>query len=176
MGDPDIVFIDCMMFITPDIGGLLQQQAWTERTSWCSNRHEGGTGRVPNDSSRIKSQMIRDLFFFDQQTGWLTTWNSNGEGTDLFSTADGGKHWTPDSDLSFHGKDKQANIVRFTSRERGFVFFLEGAQNRLAYTTDGGRHWHKQALPRFVYDCQIFAGDLMCSAQPGFRLLALHPK
>jgi hypothetical protein len=66
---------------------------------------------------------VRDLFFFDQQRGWLTIWNAIGEGTYLYSTVDGGKHWAPDPDPSFQGKDKQANVVRFTSRERGFVFF-----------------------------------------------------
>jgi photosystem II stability/assembly factor-like uncharacterized protein len=122
-------------------------------------------------------QRVRDLFFFDQQRGWLTIWNDGDEGTYLYYTVDGGKHWTPDPDLSFQGKYKMANVVRFTSRERGFVFFLGGTgQTRLAYTTDGGTHWHKQALPRFVNDCQVFAGNLMCSAVPGFRLLTLHPK
>jgi hypothetical protein len=82
-----------------------------------------------------------------------------------------------DPDLSFQGKDKQANVVRFTSRERGFVFFWEGkGQSKLAYTTDGGTHWSKQALPRFIDHCQVFEGDLLCSSAPGFRLLTLHPK
>jgi photosystem II stability/assembly factor-like uncharacterized protein len=121
--------------------------------------------------------MVRDLFFFDQHRGWLITWNHIGEGTYLYATVDGGQHWTPDPDLSFQGKDKQANVVRLTSRERGFVFLSVGkGQSRLAYTTDAGTHRHEEALPRPVYDCQVFEGDLLCSAPPGFRLLTLHPK
>jgi photosystem II stability/assembly factor-like uncharacterized protein len=44
-------------------------------------------------------ERVRDLFFFDQQRGWLATWNRIGEGGGnyLYSTLDGGKHWTPGS-------------------------------------------------------------------------------
>ncbi|HEV2199672.1 MAG TPA: hypothetical protein VGR73_07615 [Bryobacteraceae bacterium] len=171
---PNIRFIDRMVFLTPDNGWI----AGSDGKDFIVLRTVNG-GRDWEQSRTTPPQppeRVRDLFFFDQQRGWLTIWNQ-GEGTYLYSTVDGGKHWTPDPDLSFQGKDKMANIVRFTSRERGFVFFLEGkGQSRLAYTTDGGTHWHKQALPRFIYDCQVFAGALMCSAEPGFRLLTLHPK
>jgi hypothetical protein len=53
----------------------------------------------------------------------------------------------------------------------------DNAQRALMYTLDRGTHWHKQALrPRdFAYDCQVFEGDLLCSADLGFRLLTLHP-
>ena len=171
---PDLRFIDRMVFLTPDngwIAGIDGKDFLVFRTV-----NGGRDWEQSRTTPAQQPQLVRDLFFFDQQRGWLTTWNSNGEGAYLYSTVDGGKHWTPDPDLSFQGKDKQANVVRFTSRERGFVFFLEGGQNRLAYTMDGGTHWYKQALPRFVNDCQVFEGDLLCSAAPGFRLLALHPK
>ena len=102
-----------------------------------------GLGRIPNATPPQQPDRVSDLFFLDQQRGWLTTWNhiDDGEGTYLYSTVDGGKHWTADPDLSFQGKGKEANVVRFTSRERGFVFFSDGIGQRLAYTTDGGTHW-----------------------------------
>ena len=171
---PDIGFTERMVFLTPDNGWI----AGTHGKDYLVFRTVNG-GRDWEESRTTPPQppdRVRDLFFFDQQRGWLTTWNHNDEGTYLYSTIDGGKHWTPDPDLLFQGKGKQANVVRFTSRERGFVFVEDKGQSRLAYTTDGGTHWHKQALPRFVYDCQVFAGDLMCSSSPGFRLLTLHPK
>jgi photosystem II stability/assembly factor-like uncharacterized protein len=179
---PDIGFIYRMVFLTPDngwIAGIHGKDFLVFRTVNGGRDWEESRTTPPQPPQRV-----RDLFFFDQQRGWLTTWNRIGEGTAdvhtaayLYSTVDGGKHWTPDHDLSFQGKDKMANVVRFTSRERGFVFFLEGkGESRLAYTTDGGAHWSKQALPRFVDHCQVFEGDLMCSANPGFRLLTLHPR
>jgi photosystem II stability/assembly factor-like uncharacterized protein len=169
---PDLRFIYRMFFLTSDdgwIAGIDGKDFLVFRTANGGRDWEQSRTTPPQQPQRV-----RDLFFFDQQRGWLTVWNSNGEGTYLYSTADGGRHWTPDPDLS--GKDKQANLVRFTSRERGFVFFLEGGQNRLAFTTDGGRHWYKRALPRYVDDCQVFEGDLLCSSAPAFRLLTLHPK
>ena len=172
---PDIRFIDRMVFLTPDNGWI----AGADGKDFFVLRTVNG-GRDWEQSRTTPPQpaeQVRDLFFFDQHRGWLTIWNHNDEGTYLYSTVDGGKHWMPDPDLSFQGKGKQANVVRFTSRERGFVFLLEGTgQSRLMYTMDGGTHWFKQPLPRFVDDCQVFDGDLLCSSGPGFRLLTVHPK
>lgn len=175
---PDIRFIDRMVFLTPDNGWIAGTTGMDGKDLLVFRTVNGGRDWEESRTTPPRQpERVRDLFFFDQQRGWLTIWNSNGEGTYLYSTVDGGKHWTPDPDLSFQGKDKQANVVRFTSRERGFVFFLEGkGQSRLAYTTDGGIHWHKHALPRFVQDCQVFEADLLCSSAPGFRLLTLHPR
>ena len=168
---PDIGFIERMVFLTLDdgwIAGIHGKDFLVFRTV------NGGRDWEPSRTTPPQQpELVRDLFFFDQQRGWLTAWNHNDEGTSLYSTVDGGKHWTPD--LSFQGKGKQANVVRFTSRERGFVFLEDNGQNRLLYTTDGGSHWSKQALPRFVYDCRVFEGDLLCSSA-GFRLLTLHPR
>ncbi|HEY1755894.1 MAG TPA: hypothetical protein VGG72_10895 [Bryobacteraceae bacterium] len=172
---PDIGFIDGMVFLTPDngwIAGINGKDFLVFRTTNGGRDWEESRTTPPQQLERV-----RDLFFFDQQRGWLTTWSSKAEGAYLYSTVDGGKHWTADTDPLFQGKDKQANLVRFTSRERGFVFFLEGkGQSRLAYTTDGGTDWHRQALPGYVDECQVFEGDLLCSSAPGFRLLTLHPK
>jgi len=170
---PDIGFIDRMVFLTSDngwIAGVHGEDFVVFRTV------NGGRDWEESRTTPLQPpQRVHDLFFFDQQRGWATIWNRNGEGAYLYSTVDGGKHWTADRDLLFQRKDKEADLVRFTSRERGFVFFLEGAGLTLAYTTDGGTHWHKQALQYFVNECQVFEGDLLCSSGPGFRLLTLHP-
>ncbi len=174
---PHIGFIDRMVFLTPDNGWIAGTTGMDGKDLLVFRTVNGGRDWEEfRTTPPQQPQRVRDLFFLDQLHGWLITWNQIGEGTYLYSTVDGGKHWTPDPDLSFQGKDKQANVVRFTSRERGFVFFLEGARNKLAYTMDGGRHWYKQALPRYVDDCQVFEADLLCSSAGGFRLLTLHPK
>lgn len=172
----DVRFIDRMLFLTPEIGwiaGIHGRDFLVFRTV-----NGGKDWQESRTTPPQPPQLVRDLFFLDQERGWLTTWNDIGEGTYLYSTVDGGKNWTPDPDLLFQGKDKQANVVRFTSRERGFVFVddRDAGQRGLMYTTDGGTHWHRQALREFVYDCQVFAGDLWCSSRHGFRLLTLLPK
>jgi photosystem II stability/assembly factor-like uncharacterized protein len=174
---PNIVFIDCMMFLTPDNGWIAGTTAMSGKDLLVFRTVNGGRDwKEFRTTPPRPPERVRDLFFLDQQRGWLTLWNRIGEGAYLYSTVDGGKHWTPDPDLLFQGKDGVASVVRFTSRERGFVFFNRNGKSSLAYTTDGGNHWSEKALPRFVHDCQVFAGDLMCSAGPGFRLLTLRPK
>lgn len=131
---PDIGFIDRMAFLTSDgwIAGIQGKYFLVFRTINGGRDWEESRTTPPRQPQRV-----RDLFFFDQQRGWLTTWNRNDEGTYLFSTVDGGRRWTPEPDLSFQGKGKLANVVRFTSRERGFVFFLDGGQKACVH--DGWR-------------------------------------
>ncbi len=172
---PHLRFIDRMVFLTPERGWI----AGTDGKDFFVLRTVNG-GRDWEESRTTPPKEladVQDLFFFDQNRGWLITWHFNDSGTYLFSTADGGRNWAPEPDSSFQGQGKWAGVVRFVSKESGFVFVDEAKQHSLMYTTDGGAHWYQQALPRFVYDCQVFEGDLLCSAgPPGFRLLTLHPK
>jgi photosystem II stability/assembly factor-like uncharacterized protein len=133
---PDIRFIDRMVFVTPDngwIAGIDGKNFFVFRTV------DGGRDWEPSRTTPSQPpERIRDLFFFDQQRGWLTTWNQNDEGAYLYSTVDGGKHWTRDPDPSFQGKGTQGNVVRFTSRERGFVFFWKADKAGLRIRRTGG--------------------------------------
>lgn len=175
---PDIGFIDHLFFLTPELGWVSGAAGVSGKDFFVFRTVNGGRDWEESRTTPPRQPAaVRDLFFLDQLHGWLITWGYNDDGTYLYSTVDGGKHWMPDPDPSFQGKGKQASVVRFTSRERGFVFLLEGTgQSRLMYTMDGGAHWFKQGLRRFVYDCQVFEGDLLCSSAPGFRLLTVHPK
>jgi len=170
---PHLRFIDRMVFLTPErgwIAGTDGKDVFVFRTT------NGGSDWEESRTTALNElDYVRDLFFLDQNRGWLITWHLNDSGTYLFSTADGGKTWAPEPDPSFQGKGKWAGVVRFVSGQRGFVFAAEAKQHSLMYTTDGGAHWSKQALPRSVYDCQVFEGDLLCSS-PGFALVTLHPK
>jgi len=174
---PEIVYADHLFFLTPDLGwvsgggGVGGNDFFVLRTVDGGRDWEVSGGTPPQGPADV-----RDLFFLDPQRGWLVTWGYNDDGSYLYSTVDGGKHWTADPDLSFQGKGKFANAVRFTSADRGFVFFSEGGHSSLAYTTDGGRQWHKQSLPRLVFNCQVFEGDLLCSSAEGFRLLTVRPR
>lgn len=175
---PDITFIDHLFFLTPELGWISGTAGANGKDFFVFRTVNGGRDWEQSRTTPPEPpERVRDLFFFNEQRGWLITWNHNDEGSYLYSTIDGGKHWSLDPDLSFQGKGKQAGVVRFATRERGFVFMMERTgQSRLMYTMDGGTHWFKQALPRLVYDCQVFDGDLLCSSAPGFHLLTLHPK
>ncbi len=173
---PNIGFIDRFFFLTPELGWL----AGGHGKDFIVSRTVNG-GRHWEESRTATAESttgVRDLFFLDQLRGWLLTWGHNDDGSYLYSTVDGGKHWTADPDQSFQGKGKFVSVVRFTSRERGFVFVdnVDKVQRMLMYTMDGGAQWHKQVLREFVYDCQVFEGDLLCSSSPGFRVLTVHPK
>jgi photosystem II stability/assembly factor-like uncharacterized protein len=178
---PDIRFIHRLFFLTPELGWIAGAAGVDGKDFFVFRTANGGRDWEESRTTPPEHPaQVRDLFFLDQLRGWLITWGDNDDGSYLYSTVDGGKHWTAGPDLSFEGKGKWASVVRFTSRERGFVFVddSDNAQRALMYTLDGGTHWHKQALRLrdFAYDCQVFEGDLLCSADLPFRLLTLHPK
>jgi len=178
---PDIRFIHRLFFLTPELGWIAGAAGVDGKDFFVFRTVNGGRDWEESRTTPPEHPAeVRDLFFLDQLRGWLVTWGYDDDGTYLYSTVDGGKHWTVEPDLSFQGKGKWASVVRFTSRERGFVFVDDGdnAQRALMYTLDGGTHWHRQALRLrdFAYDCQVFEGDLLCSTDLPFRLLTLHPK
>jgi len=171
---PHIAHIDRLFFLTPELGWI---EGVDENDLFVFRTVDGGRDwQESRSAAPPQPASVRDLFFLDQQRGWLLTWGYNDEGSYLYSTIDGGQHWTADPDQSFQGKGKFASVVRFTSKDRGFVFVDDNGQSRIVYTTDGGTHWYKHALPRLVSNCQVFEGDLLCSAVPGFHLLTVHPK
>jgi photosystem II stability/assembly factor-like uncharacterized protein len=175
---PSVRFIDRMLFLAPEIGwitGTDGKDVFVFRTINAGQEWEESHMTPPAEPAEV-----RDLFFLDQNRGWLITWHYNDSGTYLFSTMDGGKTWIPERDPSFQGKNKWADAVRFVSEKNGFVFEQDETNGySLIYSTDGGGHWQRQSLPHPVYDCQVFEGDLLCASgkwPSGFRLLTLHPR
>ena len=130
---------------------------------------------------------LTDLFFLDANRGWLIVdyplrEGFNGNGSYVFATTDGGRTWTRKLSEALHGEP--AFWVSFLSERLGFVY-LEGAtqtgesDTRLVYTSDAGAHWHNVALPNYLTVCQVFGGDLLCSAQgkkSRLMVLTIHPK
>jgi photosystem II stability/assembly factor-like uncharacterized protein len=166
---PRVGFIDKMIFLTPDIAwiaGADGKDVHVLRTTDGGSHWEEARITPPKGSSAVQ-----DLFFVDPDHGWLTSWDA----TYLYSTTDGGKTWSHAADWSFQGEGKAATVVRFVSKERGFVFVDEGKRRSLMYTMDGGAHWYRQPVPGLVNDCQVFEGDLVCSAD-GLRILTIHPR
>jgi photosystem II stability/assembly factor-like uncharacterized protein len=136
---PDIVFIDRMVFLTPDDGWIAGATGMDGRDLLVFRTVDGGRNwEESRTTSPQPPERVRDLFFFDQQRGWLITWNHISDGAYLYSTVDGGKHWTPDPDSSFQGKNNLANAVRFTSRERASSFWWARGKAGLRTRRMGG--------------------------------------
>ena len=174
---PDLRFIDRMFFLTSEIGwvaGTDGKDFFVFRTTDGGHNWEESRTTPPKELA-----IVRELFFLDQNRGWLITWQKNDGGTYLYSTEDGGKKWVQAGDLSFQGEGKWMGVVRFVSSPNGFLFNRQGAANKLLYTRDGGAHWAEQTVPHSVFDCQVYEGDLLCDGgnRPGeFWLLTVHPK
>lgn len=171
---PDVRFIDRIFFLTPKIGWL----AGTNGKDYVVfQTTDGGMNWQESKMTPPKElAQVRDLFFLDQNRGWLITWQFNDGGTYLFSTQDGGKRWMPEGDLSFQGEGKWMGVVRFVTERIGFIFEQEKG-NTLLYTYDGGAHWRKQSIPHTVYDCQVFDSDLLCDGgdrSGDFSLVTVH--
>jgi len=182
---PHLRFIDRMFFQTPTLGWI----AGTDDKGFLVFRTTDGGRSWEEARSTAPRELadVRDLFFLDQRRGWLITWHYNDSGTYLFFTVDGGKSWASEPDPAFQGKGKWAGVTRFLSERNGVVFESEDAagsssgfdRHAIIYTADGGTNWHKEPTPYFVDDCQVFEGDLLCSASNskwGFGILKLHWK
>jgi photosystem II stability/assembly factor-like uncharacterized protein len=187
---PDLGFVYRILFHSRDIGWIASVDG---KDFLIFRTVDGGrTWKESRTTSVEQFTRIEDLFFVDARRGWLITSHGADHGFNLFSTADGGETWRLRSDRVFQGGRKSAGVVRFLSAETGFVFESEQASssdsrgavagaphNSLVYTSDGGAHWREQTLPRYITDCQVFKGDLRCSAgddSSGFWVLTLHLK
>jgi hypothetical protein len=57
---------------------------------------------------------------------------------------------------------------------------VAGSKNNgmLLYSSDAGEHWQEFGVERAISDCQVFEGNLFCSAgsgESGLWLLKVHP-
>jgi photosystem II stability/assembly factor-like uncharacterized protein len=109
----------------------------------------GCAGDPPGPSQRWVIQDLgtraefRDVFFLDEQRGWIVGGGINIEGGILGTTTDGGRTWRFDSGLtrpsrratSFH-----LNAVWFVDERRGFIV---GDGYQILRTRDGGKQWHR---------------------------------
>lgn len=78
---------------------------------------------------------LKDVFFIDEQNGWIAGEKIYGWGFSvLLKTADGGKTWQ----LKNNGAPTGLNSVYFLNANTGWVASKEG---NMAKTTDGGETW-----------------------------------
>ena len=72
-----------------------------------------------------------DVFFFDENTGFMRTGSDSG--CQLNKTTDGGATWSPGASL-------RSKRLWFVDPEVGWTFFAR----ELRYTTDGGQRWNSR--------------------------------
>lgn len=107
-------------------------------------------GRVWRVGSRPTDDVIRDVYFSDEQNGWLVCERNiydlkttDEPRTFLLRTRDGGATWNK---INVIGKDVDVRLVRalFANERRGWTF---GEAGTLYTTRDGGVTWERQAVP-----------------------------
>jgi photosystem II stability/assembly factor-like uncharacterized protein len=170
------------LFISPQIGWMA---GWTSNSVVVYRTVDGGI--TWRRSEGLPDHTIRDLWFYDNDRGWVIVQTAFDNEPYLFKTVDSGKTWRPESDRLFRGIHHRGDAVRFVSKDTGFVFEGEvtyttseprAPSNTLRYTTDAGAHWNSQPFYYAVEDCQVFEGDLLCAASPrnrnDFGILTLH--
>jgi len=93
---------------------------------------------------------LRDVYFVNEQTGWLVCDRSiyllrtkEEPRSYLLKTTDGGQTW---SRVVVTGADVDVSLTRvvFAGEERGWAF---GEMGALYATTDGGASWERQVVP-----------------------------
>jgi hypothetical protein len=191
---PHLGQVNRTFFLSNDIGWISS----TEGDDFVVFRTTDGGSTWQESRARAPAQLtdVRVLYFLDPRRGWAVTFHSLYAGSNLFATADGGKTWTRERDLSFQGMGKWTSVLCFVSESIGFAFGSEINMTKptgnvrerigrsqalyyLAYTDDDGATWRKESLTKPIYDCQGFRGDLRCSAgggPSGFNVLTVHPK
>jgi photosystem II stability/assembly factor-like uncharacterized protein len=128
---------------------LDQNRGWSagSRGTLLSTRDGGKSWHVEPQPTE---DTIRDIYFSDEQNGWLlcerNTYElkSNDEPRAyLLKSTDGGEHWKR---VNFHGANVDARLVRavFNDTGRGWTFGEGGA---LFTTRDAGSTWIKLQAP-----------------------------
>lgn len=104
------------------------------------------TSIVPQPSG---VQVLLDAQFSSPQDGWILAGNPNG--SSLYKTVDGGRHW---QEVSLPLGDA------FQVAAAGNRVALVGENSDVAVSRDGGRHWRTQFLhqPAAIFSAAAFAG------------------
>lgn len=100
-------------------------------------------GALPHAARENQVRLFPELFFIDQNHGWLLLPTQGASPTDysmptLYSTDDAGLHW------NFTSSAPWAGWMTFSSLTTGWISPTDGS---LLVTHDGGVTWHIQPLP-----------------------------
>jgi len=142
--------------------------------------------RATSKDLQICDDMPDSLNFLDTQHGWLLTSKHvfglhDDKGSAVaWSTRDGGASWTPVYHATFPAGREQFYSLNFLNAHLGVllqsVMQKDESVGVLLYTTDGGNHWERIALPHQAWGCRRFDEALECAAgYNGFWLLKISP-
>jgi len=129
--------IDRFHFPTPDVGYLV---AYVQCVGTCGGPPIVGKTENGGESWRfivapgdVKLTRLRDIFFVDERTGFVHAATSPTE-PKVLATSDGGETWR--GLVASPGR-----WIRFADPEVGWAL----DENKLSFTTDGGRRWNSRA-------------------------------
>jgi photosystem II stability/assembly factor-like uncharacterized protein len=127
---------DRFQFVTPDVGYVV---AYVECSGMCGGppiigkTEDGGASwRFILGPGDVKMTRLKDLFFVDEQIGFVHAYTYPGE-PKIFATSDGGETWK-----GVVGSPGQ--WLRFADPQVGWGFH----ELKLSYTTDGGVRWNSR--------------------------------
>lgn len=112
---------------------------------------------VPGLTGVTSSETNTDMYFIDNQTGWLVGNNF------IKKTTDGGVTWT----TQLTGFSKMLQGVYFRSATHGWAV---GANNAFFYTTDGGVNWNSVTIPGFSASMESYYDVYFTSNTVGYMV------
>jgi len=132
---------------------------------------DGGVNWAASQVADVPYEFARACDWIDRTNGWLIAWLTDGGGSHLFRTTDGGTTWHRHEDESFQGKGKYLKAIRFLTKQTGYAFFddTDTDSHYVLSTRNGGDTWERTPLKQGVSSCQAVGRDLWCGA--GMELL-----
>lgn len=112
---------------------------------------------VPGLTGVTSSETNTDMYFIDNQTGWLVGNNF------IKKTTDGGVTWS----TQLTGFSKMLQGVYFRSATHGWAV---GANNAFFYTTDGGVNWNSVTIPGFSASMESYYDVYFTSNTVGYMV------
>jgi len=110
----------------------------------------------------ITDMQINDLFFLNQNIGWITYWSKINEYF-IYKTTNGGENWTFQKAL----QDSGMNALYFINENLGFAVGWDGI---ILKTTNGGQDWETNIIDTVNFNDVVFINEnvgWICSGWAG---------
>lgn len=90
-------------------------------------------------SFKILATAYTDIFFIDNNTGWVVGWPADGPVWDfMYKTEDGGQTWDEKGEDVFQNITARVQYIYFLNHQIGWMVFNPSA---IFQTQDGGDTW-----------------------------------
>ena len=89
------------------------------------------------DQSEMDTWYYKDLFFIDNNTGWITgSTGTTGTQGFILKTIDGGATWSTQLTVN------PVSDIHFLEKSNGYISYLSYPEASIGYTNDGGDTWY----------------------------------